>query len=100
MLRNKKKTVKKISNQRANKKYFSHVPVSAMSSFNLIKEFKLVRKKYEKIKNGFNVCFQNKANVPITIINCGVCLLPCGIMLLLQRAGIYLGARLKIKGAL
>lgn len=74
--------------------------MSAMSSFNLIKEFKLVRKKYEKIKNGFNVCFQNKANVPITIINCGVCLLPCGIMLLLQRAGIYLGARLKIKGAL
>ncbi len=45
-----KKRLKKKSNKRANKKYFSHVPVSAMSSFNLIKEFKLVRKKYEKIK--------------------------------------------------
>lgn len=31
-----------------NKKYFSYVPVSAMSSFNLIKEFKLVRKKNMK----------------------------------------------------
>lgn len=34
-------------------------------------------KKTWKNKNGFNVCFQNKANVPITIINCGVCLKPC-----------------------
>lgn len=32
------------------------------------------KKKIWKNKNGFNVCFQNKANVPITIINCGVCL--------------------------
>lgn len=64
-----------------------------MSSFNLIKEFKLVRKKYEKkkqqnkIKNGFNVCFQNKANVPITIISCGVCLKPSRSILSLQRGG-------------
>lgn len=71
-----KKVKKKKSNKQANKKYFSHVSVSAMSSFNLIKEFKLV-KKYDKVKNGFNVCFQNKANVPITIIHCGVYLLRC-----------------------
>lgn len=34
------------------------------------------KKNMKKIKNGFNVCFQNKANVPITIISCGVCLKP------------------------
>lgn len=43
-----KKFKKKKSNKQANKKYFSHVPVSAMSSFNLIKEFKLVRKNMKK----------------------------------------------------
>lgn len=46
----KKKVKRKNQTNEQNKKYFSHVPVSAMSSFNLIKEFKLVRKKYEKIK--------------------------------------------------
>lgn len=74
-----KKRLREKSNKWANNnnKKISYVPVSAMSSFNLIEEFKLVRKKnMKKIKNGFNVCFQNKANVPITIISCGVCLKP------------------------
>lgn len=44
-------------------------PVSTLS-----RSSNLWEKKIWKNKNGFNVCFQNKANVPITIINCGVCL--------------------------
>lgn len=46
-------------------------PVSTLSKSSNLWE------KIWKNKNGFNVCFQNKANVPITIINCGVCLKPC-----------------------
>lgn len=45
-----KKYLKK-KNPTSKQNYFSHVPVSAMSSFNLIKEFELVRKrKYENKK--------------------------------------------------
>lgn len=43
-VKKKKKSQTKIKRAKR-KKYFSYVPVSAMSSFNLIKEFKLVRKK-------------------------------------------------------
>lgn len=45
-------------------------PVSTLSRSSNLWE------KIWKNKNGFNVCFQNKANVPITIINCGICLKP------------------------
>lgn len=38
-------------------KFFSYVPVSTMSSFNLIKEFKLVKKNDEKNKKWFQCLF-------------------------------------------
>lgn len=76
MLQNIILKIKKIKrvNEQTIKNFFSYVSVSAMSSFDLIKDFQLVKKKSWTNKNGFHVCFQNKANVPITIINCCLCL--------------------------
>lgn len=48
-------------------------PVSSLSRSSNLLEKKWIN------KNDFNVCFQNKANVPITILNCGVCLTPCKV---------------------
>lgn len=44
---------------------------------NLSRSSNLCEKKSWKYKNGFNVCFQNKANVPTTIISCAVWLNSC-----------------------
>lgn len=70
----KKKSVKRKIKQTSKQKILFLCSSECNVQFQPIKEFKLVRKKIWKNKNGFNVCFQNKANVPITIIKCGVCL--------------------------
>lgn len=66
-----KKLSRTNNKKRAN--HFLMFPVSAMSSFNFIKEFKcLWEKSMKKIQMVSMSVFKNKANVPITITNCGV----------------------------
>lgn len=75
MLRQKKFKKKNQTNKQTKNTFpmfqWVQCPVSTLSRSSNLWE------KIWKNKNGFNVCFQNKANVPITIINCGVCLKPC-----------------------